>query len=151
GRFMDLADPAELSKLRKMAWRAELHNWLRHPTKPKLFGGNIGIHRADYERINGYDENFRGWGCEDDDLRLRLRSVGVRIRSILRWTRTYHLWHPKSDTTPTKWKDGANVEYLLRANRTAYCENGLDKYLRGEASVSVSKWSRPAVRTSPAA
>ena len=43
---------------------------IRHPTKPKLIGNNVGIWRRDYERVNGYDENFEGWGCEDDDLRL---------------------------------------------------------------------------------
>ena len=44
---------------------------------------NPPFDRADYERVNGYDENFVGWGCEDDDLRLRLRHAGVRIESIL--------------------------------------------------------------------
>ena len=53
--------------------KSRLYNGCGHPTKPKLFGNNIGIWRTDYERVNGYDENFEGWGCEDDDLRLRLR------------------------------------------------------------------------------
>ena len=38
------------------------------------------------EDINGYDEEFQGWGCEDDDLRLRLRKAGKKIRSIMNIT-----------------------------------------------------------------
>ena len=64
--------------------------------------------------MNGYDENFEGWGCEDDDLRLRLRRAGVRIESILSRTHTYHLWHPTDATYPQSWRDGRNVAYLKR-------------------------------------
>lgn len=151
-RYLERVDPLERQKLKKMAWRAQFYNWLHHPTKPKLFGGNIGIHRSDYERINGYDENFRGWGCEDDDLRLRLRAAGIKVRSILRWTCTYHLWHPRGDTTPSVWKEGANVSYLQRKDRPTYCANGVSKYRDGSASVLVTSWgSRPARDARPAA
>jgi GT2 family glycosyltransferase len=125
GEFMTMASRAELKKLATMDRKARFYNWTRHPTKPKMFGGNVGIHRQDYEAINGYDENFTGWGCEDDDLRLRLRQAGMRIRSILRWTRTYHLWHPLGATTPHQWRQGANVAYLNRAGRSSRCERGL--------------------------
>ncbi len=69
GSFVQAASPIERAKLARMHRKARLYNWMRHPTKPKLFGGNVGIYRRDYEHVNGYDENFRGWGCEDDDLR----------------------------------------------------------------------------------
>ncbi len=110
-----------------MDHKARLYRLLRHPSKPKMFGGNVGIWRSDYELVNGYDEQFRGWGCEDDDLRLRLRKVGIGICSILRWTRTYHLWHPRGETTPERWKDGKNVDYLLRRGRSSRCTHGLVK------------------------
>lgn len=38
--------------------------------------------RSDFERSGGYDEAFRGWGGEDDDLYLRLREdLGLREES----------------------------------------------------------------------
>jgi len=104
-----------------------LYNLIRHPSKPRMFGGNIGIWRKDFERVNGFDERFRAWGGEDDDLRLRLRRAGIRIRSILRWTRTYHLWHPRHKTAPHKISNGPNVEYLGRAIRLTRCVDGLCK------------------------
>jgi len=155
GEFMKLASVQEYRKLAKLARRSWLYELVRHPTKPRLYGGNVGIHRSDYERINGYDENFRGWGCEDDDLRLRLRAAGVRIRSILRWTCTYHLWHPKGETTPQIWREGPNVAYLRRPHRPTVCQNGLAKYLAGETKVDVRGWNLsspgPAERSSRAA
>ena len=141
GRFCQLADASERRKLARMARRAWLYNLMRHPTKPKLFGGNVGIARRDYERVNGYDENFRGWGCEDDDLRLRLRATGLRIQSILPWTCTYHLWHPRGATTPRLWKEGDNVAYLQRKQRPAYCENGFSRYAQQPQRLHVTRWN----------
>ncbi len=125
----------ELRKLRTMHRKGEIYRWLRHPHKPKLYGGNIGIHRQDYLRVNGYDEAFRGWGCEDDDLRLRLREAGVRVRSILDRTWTVHLWHPPTPSAPGRWSDGANVERLRRRNRPVLCAAGVDQYLTGNRPV----------------
>jgi len=127
-----------LAKLRRQGW---FYDAIHHPTKPRLFGNNIGIWRADYERVNGYDERFEGWGCEDDDLRLRLRQAGVRIRSILGHTFTYHLWHENESTNPTHWRQGPNVAYLRRAARLTRCRNGLVK--RGIDDVRVSIASSP--------
>ena len=117
----------ERRRIRSLMLRSLFYEWIRHPRKPRLFGGNIGIWREDYERINGYDENFQGWGCEDDDLRLRLRQSGIRIRTILPWTQTYHLWHPPSPSAPSRWKEGQNVAYLLREERAARCDQGLQE------------------------
>jgi glycosyltransferase involved in cell wall biosynthesis len=127
GEFVNWAPAKEVRQLRAMARKARLYQWLRHPTKPKMSGNNVGIWRTDYERVNGYDENFEGWGCEDDDLRLRLRRTGVRINSILPWTFTYHMWHPLDVTRPVEWRQGQNVAYLNRQGALARCCNGLVK------------------------
>jgi glycosyltransferase involved in cell wall biosynthesis len=127
GQFVDSAPREEMQRLRKQDRKARLYQWLRHPTKPKLIGNNVGVWRRDYELVNGYDENFEGWGCEDDDLRLRLRMAGVRIESILRWTYTYHLWHRTDVTAPTNWRQGRNVEYLTRKEIPMRCAKGLVK------------------------
>jgi GT2 family glycosyltransferase len=114
----------------EMRWRhlrSQIYTLFHSSTRPKLLGGNLGIARADYERINGYDEHFHGWGCEDDDLRMRLVASGTRVASIAWWTNTYHLWHPKTPSAPQSWRNGANVEYLHRPLRLARCFSGLTK------------------------
>ena len=77
GEYRDWVAPGEKRRLAKLYRSALLYTAIRHPNKPKLIGNNVGIWRSDYERVNGYDENFHGWGCEDDDLRLRLRRAGA--------------------------------------------------------------------------
>jgi len=126
--YTKLVSSTELRRYRLLALRSRWYELIRHPEKPKLFGGNVGIWRSDYARVNGYDERFRGWGCEDDDLRMRLRASGISVRTIAGATCTYHLWHPLSPSVPDQWREGANVAYLLRKNRTARCELGLDQH-----------------------
>lgn len=108
---------------RKAVW----YNLIRHPRKPKLVGNNFSVWRTDFERVNGFDENFCGWGQEDDDLGLRLRRAGVRLQSILGQTRSYHLWHPRDPSTTVQWHDGVNVPYFLRRGGLTRCRNGIVK------------------------
>jgi glycosyltransferase involved in cell wall biosynthesis len=144
GEYMRWAPPSELRRLRKQHRAAQFYRLIRHPRKPKIIGNNVGIWRADFERVNGYDENFQGWGCEDDDLRLRLHAAGIQIASILRWTHTYHLWHPTDSTAPATWKQGANVEYFLRKGRLIRCRNGLHKRELEDLSIRIVGYtSRP--------
>jgi len=85
---------------------------------------HFSIHRKDMEEINGYDENFVGWGGEDEDISLRMVKAGYRGYSIIREAKALHLWHP-TELGNKHWKEGSNVEYLNRKNIPAFCENGL--------------------------
>jgi glycosyltransferase involved in cell wall biosynthesis len=132
----DLAALAPLAERRLLARRfrkARWHNLLRHPTKPRLAGGNCGIWRSDFASVNGCDERFVGWGQEDDDLGLRLRAVGVRLESILDRTWSLHVWHPVDASATPRWRDGANVPYFLRRGRLSACRHGLVD--RGNADI----------------
>jgi glycosyltransferase involved in cell wall biosynthesis len=118
--------PAEQrSKLRHMHYKALWYGLIRHPRKPALRSTNFAISRDDFERVNGFDENFLGWGCEDDDFGRRLRAAGIRTKSVLNRTCVYHLWHPPAPTRPQEWKQGGNVSYLQRNIRLTRCVNGL--------------------------
>lgn len=127
-----LISNAERRRLRKVSFKYGLYNLLRHPTKPyKLRSGNFAIWREDIERVNGFDENFQGWGGEDDDLGRRLRRASVRLESIVRQTHAYHLWHPREVTAPNRVKRASNTQYLWRADAPARCLNGLKKIAVG--------------------
>ncbi len=127
GEFMNWAPAAEMRKMRSKGRRSIFYQWLRHPTKPRLVGNNIGVWRTDYERVNGFDENFEGWGWEDDDLGRRLRRAGVRLQSILAWTFTLHMWHPTETSIPIAGQVGKNEQYLNRPGSLIRCRNGLVK------------------------
>ncbi len=107
--------------------RSESERWIRHSSRPKLVGNSIGIWREQLDRINGFDEVFRGWGCEDDDLRRRLVQSGQQIRSFSWFGVSFHLWHPPDSTAPVRWRNGNNVDYFRRPLVLTRCLNGLQQ------------------------
>lgn len=54
---------------------------------------NMGVWRSDYERVDGFDESFVGWGHEDADFVLRLHHAGVARKNGYCATEVFHLWH----------------------------------------------------------
>lgn len=115
----------ERQRLFKKMIKEQYYQLVRHGGKPKLTGCNIGISREDLEAVNGFDESFVGWGCEDDDIAYRLRKAGRRIASALRYTHAYHMWHPTEPSRPARWTDGPNVERLQHLDRPIQCVAGL--------------------------
>ena len=137
----DVASLVPVSEQRALARRhgkAWWHAALRHPTKPRLAGGDFGVWRHDFARVNGFDERFVGWGQEDDDLGLRLRADGVRLESILDRTCSLHVWHPTDPTAAVRWRDGPNVAYFERRGRLTACRRGLV-----ERPASDLRWGLP--------
>lgn len=142
GEYLQAVPKRELRKLWMMQLKAWWYRGIGHARRPTLRGGNMGIARADYERVNGYDERFKAWGKEDDDLGMRLRAVGIKVDYILHRTRTYHLWHPPASSKPQKYKEGENYAYLFRKNRLTRCLAGLQT--RTPADVRVRLMGRAA-------
>jgi glycosyltransferase involved in cell wall biosynthesis len=60
-------------------------------------GCNLGIWREHLLKVNGYNEEFTGWGREDSELAVRLINNGVLRTDIRGWALCYHLWHPPLD------------------------------------------------------
>ena len=94
--------------------------------RKQSLGGHFSIFKKDIEYVNGYDENFHGWGAEDEDIGIRLVKAGIYGRSAIRYAKVLHLWHPK-EIGDKHWKDGPNIEYFNRKNIPFFCENGLVK------------------------
>jgi glycosyltransferase involved in cell wall biosynthesis len=57
---------------------------------------NMGVWRTDFERVDGFDESFVGWGHEDADLVLRLHNSGVARKNGFCATEVFHLWHKEA-------------------------------------------------------
>jgi hypothetical protein len=52
--------------------------WGRYSNNPKYFGGVVSFSSSDYKRINGYPNNFWGWGGEDDEMQKRLEKLNIK-------------------------------------------------------------------------
>lgn len=108
---------------------AALRRWhLARPHKPKIIGCHFSLCRSDVERVNGFDENFVGWGYEDDDFARRLYKAGVRPASVILSARALHLWHPSlAPQQLRRHRDRPNRAYFRRWRVPAFCSNGLVK------------------------
>lgn len=60
-----------------------------------LWGGNFSCRKADYVEVNGFNEEFLGWGKEDLELGIRFRNFGLTPYSLANRAINWHLWHPK--------------------------------------------------------
>lgn len=58
------------------------------------YGFFFGVSRRDFERVNGFDLRYTGWGGEDEDLAVRLRRLGLRCGWPGPRATLLHLWHP---------------------------------------------------------
>lgn len=125
-----VADRDELAAAARLfARHAALRRWhLARPHKPKLLGCHFSLFREDVERVNGFDENFVGWGYEDDDFARRLYRAGVEPHSVIGAARALHLWHPSlAPQALARHRDRPNRAYFRRWRVPAVCQNGLVK------------------------
>jgi len=110
--------------LRLVDWSQARRDWVGAKTC------NLAVWRNDLLAVNGFDEDFVGWGYEDSDLVQRLLNAGRRRRAT-RWAvPVLHLWHAAQDRS----RERANLARLEQtvASGTERAARGIDQYLTPE-------------------
>ena len=117
------------------------HNSFHHNLLARLFthvsntasnmkGGNKSIYREDFERLNGLNEAFVGWGFEDSEFAVRAIRSGMTKYKLRYCAVTYHLDHGEDNLR----RSGDLVKVnraLLKKSKTltnVRCEQGLDSH-----------------------
>ncbi|HZV35740.1 MAG TPA: glycosyltransferase family 2 protein [Verrucomicrobiae bacterium] len=93
-----------------------------------IIGCNMALWREDLVAVNGFDEDYTGWGIgEDSDLGARLYHLGRTRKFVYGWAVVYHLNHPQL----SKAHVPASLENLARtiASGKTRCQRGLQQYL----------------------
>lgn len=100
--FLASIDPALRSQSWRLRCRAWTERWMNTLTwRYGIFhGSNASAWRQDVQRVNGFDEEFDGYGSEDRDLGLRLRNSGTRSRYLKYSLVQLHLMHPRPYADP---------------------------------------------------
>lgn len=91
----------------------------------KLVGMSYSLFKEDYISINGYDEKYQGWGCEDDDFGNRLETKGIIGREFIGNLIQIHLFHPFD---PTKTRSSNEEYYSLRKKEIFKTKNGFCEF-----------------------
>lgn len=111
--------------------RAIYAPWYNYFTKAqlqnssKLRGCNMSYWKEDAFAINGYNEDFVGWGYEDFDFAQRLLNKGVYSKRIKQAMIQFHIYHneaPKGNTAV-----GDAIQIKTAQQKIVRCTNGLEK------------------------
>jgi len=85
---------------------------------------NMSFFRKDIVAVNGFNEDFEGWGNEDSELACRFFKYGLLKKVHPFMVVCFHLWHPTN-------KIAAHCNSLLLrtaiASKDYFCKNGLVK------------------------
>ncbi len=88
---------------------------------------NMAVWRKDLININGFDEQYTGWGLEDSDLTIRLLHANIKRKSARFLTPVLHLWHGENDRGNLT-KNREKLNNLINSKR-AFAILGIDQYL----------------------
>jgi glycosyltransferase involved in cell wall biosynthesis len=89
-------------------------------------GCNLGIWREHLAKVNGYNEEFTGWGREDSELAVRLMNNGVLRLDVRGWALCYHLWHPPLDRAKLPANDQLLASAVAEGRQS--CSLGLSQH-----------------------
>jgi len=90
-------------------------------------GCNMAFWRTDVVQVNGFNEDFVGWGREDSEFVVRLLNRGVQRRNLKFGGVAYHLHHQENARTSLNAND-VILENAIK-EKSMFCPNGIDKHL----------------------
>ena len=85
---------------------------------------NMGFYKKDCMNINGFNNDFEGWGREDTEFVVRLVNSGLTRKSIRFNLIQFHLWHNENSRV-TLEKNDMILDCAIK-NRIKWCENGIN-------------------------
>jgi glycosyltransferase involved in cell wall biosynthesis len=86
---------------------------------------NLSCWREDILEVNGFNEDFIGWGREDSELAVRMDNLGIKRRHVKFAAFGYHLYHPESSRKQLSANDQILLDTIQK--KLKRCENGISK------------------------
>lgn len=87
-----------------------------------LRGCNFSFWRADFIAVNGYNNDFQGWGHEDIELAARLTNYGIKQRQLKMVAVCFHLHHKINSRKNEEINYNKYLEVVEK--KIIKCENG---------------------------
>jgi len=93
----------------------------------KYRGCNTSYFKSDFVAVNGYNEDFKGWGREDSELALRFHNFGLQGKRLRYRGIVFHIYH--NEKSKNRLEINNDIELQTIAKKVVWCKNGVDKYL----------------------
>ena len=91
---------------------------------------NMAFYLKDCLHVNGFNNDFEGWGREDSEFVVRLVNSGVKKKNIRFLAIQYHLWHNENNRGCLKIND-VMLETAIK-NNVQWCKNGINSIEKNE-------------------
>ena len=88
---------------------------------------NMAFFKTDCLNVNGFNEDFIGWGKEDSEFAARLLNNGIQRRDLRYKAIGYHIHH--EGNSREMLEKNKEIYQKTIQNKLNYCKNGIDKYL----------------------
>ncbi|PIE59996.1 MAG: family 2 glycosyl transferase [Desulfobulbus propionicus] len=88
---------------------------------------NFAFWKKDAIRINGFNEEFVGWGREDSEFTARLLNIGVKRCNVKFSALGYHLYHPMNNRRRLSINEGILQKTIME--KRVWCPVGIDQHL----------------------
>jgi len=85
---------------------------------------NMAFYIKDFVSINGFNNEFEGWGREDSEFVARLINKGFKRKNVRFNAIQFHLWH-KENSRMSLSKNNAMLRDTIN-NQIHWCENGIN-------------------------
>ena len=95
--------------------------WRHAHSLRQMMGSNMAFWKDDFIAVNGFEEEFEGWGSEDCEFALRLMNAGLKRRTIEYAAIQWHMDHPlrsighECDVNKRRFAE-AKIIHKLQAN-----------------------------------
>ncbi len=86
---------------------------------------NLSCWKEDLLLINGFNEDFVGWGREDSELAVRMANLGIKRMHVKFAAFGYHLYHKESSRKQLSKNDTILHETVQK--KLIRCKNGIEK------------------------
>ncbi|MEZ4853426.1 glycosyltransferase family 2 protein [Flavobacterium sp.] len=93
----------------------------------KLRGCNMSFWKADFIKVNGFNEGLVGWGVDDSEMIQRLHNIGIWGKRLKHVGIAYHIYHKEQDKSHISLNNA--IEDEVRENKIVYIEKGINQYL----------------------
>ncbi|WP_083257188.1 glycosyltransferase family 2 protein [Arcticibacter eurypsychrophilus] len=100
-----------------------------------LRGCNMAFWKSDLIKVNGYNEDFCGWGKEDNEIAVRLINSGIKKRAIKFGGIVFHMYHGNHCLV----RNHENEHRLAHAikDKITYCSRGISQYIHKQLTFPI--------------
>lgn len=93
----------------------------------KLRGCNMSFWKADFIKINGFNENLVGWGIDDSEMIQRIHNIGIQGKRLKNCGVAYHIYHKEQSRSQLDIND--EILKQTTEKKLTFIEKGINQYL----------------------